>query len=1072
MADLPRSGPVERDVEQAITALKKGAYLLKYGRRGKPKFCPFRLSNDESLLLWYSGKDEKQLKLSHVSRIIPGQRTAIFQRYPRPEKEYQSFSLIYSDRSLDLICKDKDEAEVWFVGLRALISRGNFSKWRTELKSDRASSDANSPSTGACGNSQLSSPPGSSDNFHKDPGDAQQIHVPYESPQNGLAKAFADVILYTGAPKGSIQSDSVGSSLNSFSSGGADNLNGRGSTADTFRVSLSSAVSSSSQGSGHEDFDTLGDVYLWGEGTGDGVLGGGAHGVGSLSTAKLDALLPKALESAVVLDAHSIACGSRHAALVTKQGELFSWGEESGGRLGHGVKADVSHPKLVDALSGMNIELVACGEYHTCAVTLSGELYTWGDGNRNSDLLGHGSEVSHWIPKKVTGQIEGIHVSSISCGPWHTALVTSAGQLFTFGDGTFGNLGHGDRRSINIPREVESLKGLRTVRAACGVWHTAAVIEVMAGSSSASDLPSGKLFTWGDGDKGRLGHGDNEPRLVPACVAGLVESSFRQVACGNDITIALTTSGRVHAMGSTVYGQLGNPEASGKVPTCIEGKIRDSFVEEIACGSYHVAVLTSKTEVYTWGKGANGRLGHGDNDDRNTPTLVEALKDKQVKSIVCGSSFTAAICLHKWVSSADQSFCSGCHHPFGFRRKRHNCYNCGLVFCKACSNRKSVKASLAPNINKPYRVCDDCYTKLKKVIEAGLTSRLAKNRNGSTTQGSSEVGEKETVDSKLHGQLSRLSSVESFKQAEGRYLKQNRKSEPSKSHASTAFTGISQCGSFYSSRSSNFIVGTSRKIFSASVPGSRMASRATSPVSRRPSPPRSITPTPTLAVLASATVIANDSKQMNDKLTQEVIKLRVQVEDLTHKSQLLEAELDRTSRKLKETTAVAGEESAKSKAAKEVIKSLTAQLKDMAERVPEGAVTGNKSGSIASHAYNILSLTLSDNHQSDQTGSLESEFNGHLSNPLSCNGTKTPTEEAEWVEQDEPGVYITLSYLPRGGKELKRVRFSRKRFGEKQAEKWWADNRVRVFEKYNIKTAEKSTTEPLSTSNEMDGQID
>ena len=30
---------------KAITALKKGAYLLKYGRRGKPKFCPFRLSN-------------------------------------------------------------------------------------------------------------------------------------------------------------------------------------------------------------------------------------------------------------------------------------------------------------------------------------------------------------------------------------------------------------------------------------------------------------------------------------------------------------------------------------------------------------------------------------------------------------------------------------------------------------------------------------------------------------------------------------------------------------------------------------------------------------------------------------------------------------------------------------------------------------------------------------------------------------------------------------------------------------------------------------------------------------------
>ncbi|GMP97111.1 hypothetical protein CsSME_00045489 [Camellia sinensis var. sinensis] len=44
----------------------------------------------------------------------------IFRRYPRSE-EYQSFSLIYNDRSLDLICKDKYDAEQWFIGLKALI---------------------------------------------------------------------------------------------------------------------------------------------------------------------------------------------------------------------------------------------------------------------------------------------------------------------------------------------------------------------------------------------------------------------------------------------------------------------------------------------------------------------------------------------------------------------------------------------------------------------------------------------------------------------------------------------------------------------------------------------------------------------------------------------------------------------------------------------------------------------------------------------------------------------------------------------------------------------------------------
>jgi alpha-tubulin suppressor-like RCC1 family protein len=82
------------------------------------------------------------------------------------------------------------------------------------------------------------------------------------------------------------------------------------------------------------------------------------------------------------------------------------------------------------------------------------------------------------------------------------------------------------------PREVESLKGLKTVQAACGVWHTVAVVEVMAGYSNASTCMSGKLFTWGDGDKGRLGHGVKEQHMVPTCVAALVDHNFRQVACG------------------------------------------------------------------------------------------------------------------------------------------------------------------------------------------------------------------------------------------------------------------------------------------------------------------------------------------------------------------------------------------------------------------------------------------------------------------------------------------------------------------------------------------------------------
>jgi hypothetical protein len=71
--------------------------------------------------------------------------------------------------------------------------------------------------------------------------------------------------------------------------------------------------------------------------------------------------------------------------------------------------------------------------------------------------------------------------------------------------------------------------------------------------------------------------------------------------------------------------------------------------------------------------------------------------------------------------------------------------------------------------------------------------------------------------------------------------------------------------------------GSSKKFFSASVPGSRIISRATSPISRRPSPPRSTTPTPTLGGLTSPKIVVDDAKRTNESLSQEVLKLRAQV---------------------------------------------------------------------------------------------------------------------------------------------------------------------------------------------------
>ncbi|ESQ28169.1 hypothetical protein EUTSA_v10019747mg, partial [Eutrema salsugineum] len=1053
----------------ALIALKKGAQLLKYGRKGKPKFCPFRLSNDETSLIWISNGGEKRLKLATVSKIVPGQRTAVFQRYLRPEKDYLSFSLIYSNkkRTLDVICKEKVEAEVWIAGLKALIS-GQGGRSKIDGWSDGGLSIADSRDL------TLSSPTNSSVCASRD---FNIVDTPYSS---------------TTFSKTSRTENSV-SSERSHVASESPNMLVRGPGSDVFRVSVSSAQSTSSHGSAPGDCEALGDVYIWGEVLCDNVVKVGADKNASCVGSKSDVLVPRPLESNVVLDVHQIACGVKHAALVSRQGEVFTWGEESGGRLGHGMGKDVTGPQLIESLPVSSVDFVACGEFHTCAVTMTGEIYTWGDGTHNAGLLGHGTDVSHWIPKRISGPLEGLRIASVSCGPWHTALITSTGHLFTFGDGTFGVLGHGDRETVFYPREVESLSGLRTIAVACGVWHAAAVVEVIATQSSSS-IPSGKLFTWGDGDKNRLGHGDKEPRLKPTCVSALIDHSFHKVACGHSLTVGLTTSGKVFTMGSTVYGQLGNPTADGKLPCLVEDKLTNDCVEEVTCGAYHVAVLTSRNEVFTWGKGANGRLGHGDMEDRNAPTLVEALKERHVKYVACGSNFTAAICLHKWVSGTEQSQCSACRQAFGFTRKSHNCYNCGLVHCHSCSSKKSLKAAMAPNPGKPYRVCDSCYIKLSKLSEASIDSR--KNVMPRLS------GENKDRLDKAELRLAKSgipSKIDLIKQLDNRAARQGKKGDTF-SLVRTSQTPLLQLKDAFSN-----VAELRRGPPKPAVTPSGASSRSVSPFSRRSSPPRSVTPIPSTVGLGFSTSITESLKKTNELMNQEMVKLRAQVESLRHRCEVQDFEVQKSVKKVQEAMKLASEESAKSEAAKEVIKSLTAQLKDIVKLLPPGAYEAESTrtanllngfeqngfhfnGQRASRSDSMSDTSLASplalpsrsmnglwrNSQSPRntdasTGRDELQSDGvRISNGFSEDGRNSRSSaatsnasqvEAEWIEQYEPGVYITLLALGDGTRDLKRVRFSRRRFREQQAEAWWSENRERVYEKYNIRGTDRSSVQ-------------
>eukprot|EP00898_Chlorokybus_atmophyticus_P008654 jgi/Chlat1/8790/Chrsp90S08135 len=679
-------------VDQAIIALRKGAALLKYGRRGRPHFCHFKLLQEPDgsySLQWVSNasKGARKLDLASVNEIRLGQRTEVFRRHLRPHVDYLSFSLIYDNhtRSLDVVCKDSDELEMWLVGLQALTSDRSLQRSTSTASTASANLGALTSRSGA---SMQESP---------------LANGAWGFENNTYSSAYSSSYGTFALPKSASSPSVFSVPASDFTSPGST----EGVTAVGVPVKFPS-VSSQTQ-------VELGDVYCWGE----GMRGrdDNAH--------PIDALTPIPIFDMAALDVRTVSCGQWHAALVISGGQCFTWGETRGPHLGHGAALDAPTPQMVSALAGISTEQVACGAFHTAVVTVDGQLFTWGDGLNGSGVLGHGNDNNQWVPKLVRHSLEGVRVKQISCGPWHTALTTDEGELYTWGDGSFGTLGHGDRSSCHLPRPVEALSAHRSLMVACGVWHTAAVVE-----EAGHPDKGGVAYTWGDGDKGRLGHGDKEDALFPRRVDALWGEALRQVACGKRHTVALTMSGVVYSWGCNDYGQLGigdNPPVQLQ-PILVQGKLHGVMVGAVACGMDHTAALGDNgAGVFTWGCGTNGRLGLGDVKNRTTPDHVTALRNRRVIQISCGASSMAVVCRHQDVSQADTDKCFTCKTRFGLgKKKRHTCYQCGHAFCGNCTSNKVLNATLAPYPDKPSRVCDPCFKSFGPESKVGTLVAAAK----------------------------------------------------------------------------------------------------------------------------------------------------------------------------------------------------------------------------------------------------------------------------------------------------------------------------------------------------------
>jgi alpha-tubulin suppressor-like RCC1 family protein len=326
-----------------------------------------------------------------------------------------------------------------------------------------------------------------------------------------------------------------------------------------------------------------------------------------------------------------VSSGNQHTAAVKTDGTLWTWGSGGSGRLGTNATITRSTPVTTFA-GGTNWKQVSSGDSNTAAIKTDGTLWTWGFGN--SGRLGTNDTTSILTP--VTTFAGGTNWKQVSSGLSHTAAIKTNGTLWTWGNGSYGQLGTNDTTNILTPVTTFA-GGTNWKQVSSGDSHTIALVD---------DGVNKELYVWGNGSSGRLGALTIDTTNIPLQT---IENSFnwKQVSSGLDHTAAIKTDGTLWVWGNGGDGRLGTNatiQRNTPVTTFAGGtnwKQVSSGTSLVGAGSHTAAVKTDGT-LWTWGGGGFGRLGTNDAITRSTPvtTFAGGTNWKQVSS---GDSYTAAV---------------------------------------------------------------------------------------------------------------------------------------------------------------------------------------------------------------------------------------------------------------------------------------------------------------------------------------------------------------------------------------------------------------------------------------------
>ena len=310
-----------------------------------------------------------------------------------------------------------------------------------------------------------------------------------------------------------------------------------------------------------------------------------------------------------------VSTGYTHFLAIGSDGNLYSWGNNADGELGRETVSTTpkdnpqidNQPKLVTPPAGVHFTQACAGKWHSLALGSDGNLYSWGENKYGELGRDTGSAIYDVKPGKVNLPKGITKITQISAGTFYSMALDSDGDLYSWGDNTYDELGRyagGYPFRDRSPRKMTMPAGVKKF-----TWIKAGEWTSLATSSD------GSLYSWGWNEYGQLGRNtaparqDRTPRKV-TMPAGVTK--FTKVSAEHRHSLALGSDGNLYSWGLNDCKQLGRDTGSakydvkpGKVPT----PAGVAQFTEVSAGYSHSLAIGSDGNLYSWGQNKYGELG-------------------------------------------------------------------------------------------------------------------------------------------------------------------------------------------------------------------------------------------------------------------------------------------------------------------------------------------------------------------------------------------------------------------------------------------------------------------------------